>query len=328
MKALQNSVILLLFLGLLAYTVFDKIKGKENTQIDSQLRYESEVFNIELPSEFIFCGEKVPLKEPDVSEKLDREIHENVFHYANTNLILKRANRWFPKMEKIFESYGLPEDLKYLVIIESAFSNVVSPVGATGFWQIMETTGKEFGLVINEEIDERYDPIKSTHVACKYFKQAYKKFGSWTLAAASYNLGITGTERRLREQKVNSYYDLDINSETARYVFKAMAFKEIFTNPDKYKFNLKDSQKYKIEATREIQISESIDNLVDFALVQGINYKLLVRHNPWIKGKTLTVDKPVTLKIPLIVPTSVDLTSELGTPDNLGDSLEEEMVGG
>jgi len=324
-------------MGLVLYTIYRELQEKEtfSTSINAEEKIDREAFNITLPEEFYFCGEAVPLNEPDVRERLDKELHRNVFFHSNTFLLLKRANRWLPEISKVMEGYGLPDDLKYLVIIESALTNVTSPAGAVGFWQIMETTGKEFGLTINQEVDERYDPIKSTHVACRYFKQAYKRFGSWTLAAASYNRGMAGIERALEKQRVDSFYDLQLNSETAHYVFRAMAIKEIFENPGKYQYDLQAGQLYYPEKARTVEVTESIPDLVSFALQQGINYKLLKLHNPWLRSERLSVPegKTFTLKIPEVVagtPVSLDdPTTETITDDTLPlDSPTDSMTDG
>ncbi|MDW7695261.1 lytic transglycosylase domain-containing protein [Flammeovirgaceae bacterium SG7u.111] len=330
MKNLQNIIIFVLVIGIVAYALLDKLESKKASIINQEVKYEYETFNIELPKEFYFCGEEVPLTEPDISEKLDRELHSNVFFHSHTFLVLKRANRWFPKIEAILAKHGLPDDLKYLVVTESSLSNVVSPVGATGFWQIMPVTGKEFGLEINKEVDERYDPIKSTEVACRYMKQAYKKFGSWTLVAASYNMGISGVSRQLKKQKVSSYYDLALNSETARYVFRAMAIKEIFENQEKYKFELKGKQLYYEEEVQEVEVSQNINSLVDFALSLGINYKLLKLHNPWLVGNKLTIKQKgqtYKLKIPYVDGSMGDehMTSELSVSTSDQDSTLPDM---
>ncbi|MDW8287191.1 MAG: lytic transglycosylase domain-containing protein, partial [Flammeovirgaceae bacterium] len=187
MKNFQNAVILILLLGLIGYTVYDKMTEIPCMSTEERLALANT--HIEIPESFSFCGEAVPLKEPDVRERLDREMHINVFWHASTFLVIKRANKWFPRIEQILKEQGIPEDFKYLVVVESALTNVISPAGATGFWQLLPETAKVFGLEITEEIDDRYDPIKSTYAACKYIKQAYKKFGNWTLVAASYNMG-------------------------------------------------------------------------------------------------------------------------------------------
>lgn len=319
MKSLQNGLLLAIIIGLVAYTLFDRLFRPGDNAIDSAEKYAFEAYNIDLPDEISFCDEKVPLKEPDIRERFDREMHANVFFHSNTLLVIKRANKWLPDIEKELKKHGLPEDLKYLVAVESAFTNAVSPKGATGFWQIMETTARDLGLTVNDEVDERYDPARSTEAACKYLKQAYQKFGSWTLVAASYNMGITGVENALKRQRVDSYYDLELNEQTARYVFRILAFKEIMENPEKYKFNIKKRNLYYADEHREVEVSQSIPNLIDFSIQQGVNLKLLRIYNPWLRSDRLTIDRDGTtyrIKIPLN-PEEASLGGEISFLDSL-----------
>jgi len=255
----------------------------------------------DLPEKISFAGEPVPLDLPDVHERLDKELQINVYLHSSTLFLLKRANRWFPEMEKILKANGIPDDFKYLPLIESALINATSPKDAVGYWQILESSGKELGLEINKEVDERYDPIKSTEAACKYLKKAYAKFGNWALVAASYNRGMSGVARTLEEQNVSSYYDLHLNDETSRYVFRILAIKEIFENPVKYGFKLKPQHLYQAEALKHVEVDESIKDLVVFAQSQGSNYKLLKRHNPWLRQNKLTVKKGKKYQIALPV---------------------------
>lgn len=247
--------------------------------------------SLELPEELYFAGERVPLELPDVRERLDRELHINTYWHSSTIFLIKQANRWLPQIEKILEENGVPDDFKYLTAIEGGFANAVSPANAVGFWQIREGAGKENGLEIRREVDERYDPLKSTVAAAKYLKKAYNKFGSWTNAAASYNRGMAGLQRALDDQQVESYYDLLLNEETSRYVFRILAIKEIIERPEKYGFNIDKQHLYDQESLRYVEVNEDIDDLVKFSKDQGINYKLLKRHNPWLRRDKLDVDK-------------------------------------
>ncbi|MEM8893958.1 MAG: lytic transglycosylase domain-containing protein [Bacteroidota bacterium] len=242
-----------------------------------------------LPDSLSFAGEPVPLGDPDVRERLDREIHVNTFFHSSTIFLIKRSARWLPQIKPILKEEGLPEDMVYLTLIESGLQNVVSPSQAVGFWQILKGTGKELGLEINREVDERYNPIKSTRAATVYLKEAYEKFGNWTNAAASYNIGKKGLNDELVEQKVDSYYDLDTNEETGRYIFRALALKIILSDPSKFGYEIDDSHLYLPEETRPVQVTETITDLAEWANQQGINYKLLVRHNPWLRRNKLTV---------------------------------------
>lgn len=245
--------------------------------------------SFDLPSDLSFAGESVPVKIPDVRERFDKELQINTYYHSNTIFLIKRANRWLPQIEKILKEHDIPTDFKYLPLIESNLLNAVSPKEAVGYWQILETSGKEFGLEISREVDERYDPIKATEAACKYLRRAYSKFGDWTLVAASYNRGMAGMQRALDDQKVSSYYDLYLNDETSRYVFRIMAIKEIIENPLKYGFRIKPQHLYQEEPLRFVEVDRTIKDLVDFAKEQGINYKLLKRHNPWLREESLTV---------------------------------------
>lgn len=253
----------------------------------------------DLPTKAVFAGEDLPLDIPDVRERLDKELQINSYLHSNTIFLIKRANRWLPQMEKILEANGIPNDFKYLPLIESNLLNVVSPKDAVGYWQILATSGKEYGLEINKEVDERYDPIKATHAACKYLKSSYRKFGNWTLVAASYNRGMGGIDRAIDNQKVDNYYDLFLNDETSRYVFRIVAIKEIIENPARYGFKIHPELLYREESLRYVEVTETIKSLVDFANANGTNYKLLKRHNPWLRDEKLTVKKGKSYKIAL-----------------------------
>lgn len=270
--------------------------NNDEVEIES---YESPVaaVSLDLPEKVSFANESAPMKIPDVRERLDKELQINCYFHSNTIFLIKRAHRWLPQMEGILKKYGIPEDFKYLPLIESSLLNVVSPRDAAGYWQILEGSGKEYGLEVTREVDERYDPIKSTEAACKYLKQSYNKFHNWTLVAASYNRGMSGIQRALDDQQVDSYYDLYLNDETSRYVFRILAIKEIIQNPIKYGFRIKPQHLYEEEPLRFIEVKESINDLVKFSKQQGINYKLLKRHNPWLREEQLTVKKGHTYRI-------------------------------
>ena len=247
--------------------------------------------SLDVPTSASFAGEPVPLNIPDVHERFDKELQINTYLHSSTLFLMKRAHRWLPQIDSILKQNGIPEDFKYLPMIESALLNDVSPKNAVGFWQILKASGKELGLEVTKEVDERYDPLKASRAACKYLKKAYAKFGSWTLVAASYNRGISGVGKALENQKVKSYYDLFLNDETSRYVFRILAIKEISEHPEKYGFILKREHLYEAENFRLVEVKETIKSLVDFANAQGINYKLLKRHNPWLRDESLSVKK-------------------------------------
>lgn len=247
-----------------------------------------------------FAGEKVPYSDFEVRERVDREILGNTFSHSRTLIVLKRAGRWFPVIEPILQKNGLPEDLKYVAVIESDLSNVVSPAGASGFWQFMKATAPEFGLEVTDEVDERYHVEKATEAACNYFKQAYAKFNSWTLAAASYNMGMAGVSKRVEEQKQRSYYDLDLSSETTRYVARILAMKSIFENPQAYGFHISNQDLYPAIPTSTLVVNTSIPDLSAFAIENGTTLKMLRELNPWLRKNSLsnTKGKSYTVLIP------------------------------
>jgi membrane-bound lytic murein transglycosylase D len=239
------------------------------------------------PSTIDFAGEEAPLKIADVRERLDRELLINANLDATTVLILKRANRAFPVIEPILQKYNVPDDFKYLAVIESGLVNAVSPAGARGVWQFMPQTAKEHGMEVNDYVDERYHLEKSTEAACKYLLAAKEKFGSWTLAAASYNGGMSGINKKVEEQQVSNYYDLALTEETSRYVFRILALKAIMKEPQKYGFSIYSNDLYRLIPTRTIEVDSTINDLASFAKTQGINYKILKIHNPWLRDKKL-----------------------------------------
>ena len=246
------------------------------------------IFGLNIPKDLNFSNEKVPINDFNVRENIDRELLINTYWQSQTLLIHKRCNRWFPVIEPILKKYGIPDDFKYLAIVESGLNNIVSPSKATGYWQIMENTAKFYGLEINDEIDERYNIEKSTEAACKYFKDAYQKFNNWTLVAASYNMGMGGLESQLLKQRVNSFYDLLLNDETSRYIFRILAIKEIISKPKVYGYLLRKKDLYPAFSTFRLTIDSSINNLADFAINHGINYKILKILNPWLRRNQLT----------------------------------------
>ena len=240
-----------------------------------------------IPDEIIFCGERVPLENFDVYEALDYELVVNMYRHSATITYLKKAKRYFPEIEKVLKENNIPDDLKYLCVAESGLSNVVSPAGATGFWQFMKTAGNEYGLRINTNVDERYNHHKSVVAACKYFKDAYKKFKSWTLVAASYNMGMGGVSKSIESQKVDNYWDLLLNSETARYVYRIIALKLVMENPGTYGFNLDEKDLYDEIETYTIKVDSTISDLTQFAIDNGTNLKMLKHFNPWLRTNTL-----------------------------------------
>jgi hypothetical protein len=254
----------------------------------------------DLPKSMYFAGKEIYLEDADIQERLDREVLINVYLQSATSQIIKRAHRWFPIIENILKKENIPDDFKYLAVIESALvEQAKSPVGAQGFWQFMPFTAKEYQLEISTEVDERLDIEKSTHAACKYLKQANLQFNDWLLAAASYNRGIGGVNTDLHWQKATNYFDMEQNHETGRYVYRLLALKIILENQLAYGFSIPDSQKYTTIHTKKHVISSSILNLSDWAIGKGYNYKILKKLNPWLLKTHLTVkNKKYTLLLP------------------------------
>ena len=245
------------------------------------------VYSVLKPDNLKFANENIPESTFDVWERLDKELLKNIYWQSNTLLYFKRANKYFPIIEEILEKNNIPSDFKYLALIESGFEYKVSPSGAAGFWQIMKGTAREYGLEVNYAIDERYHLIKSTEAACKYLQKAYDKFGSWTMAAASYNMGINGVQRQVKKQNTNNYFNLYLNDETSRYVFRIIVIKEIMENPRKYGFVFRQNDLYSYPSVRQIRVDSTINNLYSFAQENDINYKILKRFNPWLRTSKL-----------------------------------------
>lgn len=300
----------------------DPVEEEEfvNNGDGSELTYEQQivqnyqVYAMPSPVDLTFAGEEVPMDNIVVKEALDREIHSNTYWHSNTFFYLKRANRWFPLIEQILEEEGVPEDFKYLAVIESGLQNATSPSGAKGFWQFMKKTGLDYGLEISDEVDERLHLEKATYAACDYLKKAHDKFDNWTLAAASYNMGKSGLQGQLSKQKAENYYDLLLNIETGRYVYRILAVKAIFENPEQYGFNYRPEDLYPPYQTKEIQVDSSITNIVEFANTLGSNYKTVKILNPWLKGNSLNNGKGKTYEFLLPVTDSgLDMIGEYST---------------
>jgi len=235
-----------------------------------------------LPENLNFAGESVPIHIPDVYERMDRELMVNAYWHSNSLLMIKRVNKYFPIIEPILKKHNVPADFKYIAVIESGLINATSPAGAKGIWQIMKATAKDFKLEVNNNVDERYHLEKTTELACKYFLEAKEKFGSWTLAAASYNSGRARIARYLSTQQVDNYYDLLLGEETGRYVFRILAMKELLNNPERYGFEVPETHMYKRVVTRKLPVDTAISNLASFAKMHQVNYKELKIFNPWL----------------------------------------------
>lgn len=249
------------------------------------------------PDDISFAGEKVPLDIFYTRESLERELIVNTYWHSSTILLLKRTTRWFPVIEPILKKNGVPDDFKYLCLIESNLMQAKSPAGAIGFWQILEGTAKELGLEVTEDIDQRYDVELSTEAACKYLLKSYQKYGSWSLVAASYNAGQKKISDLMTAQRVTSYHDLLMPEETERYLFRILAIKLIVEDPKKYGFKLDEGDFYAPFVGTEISISGNVTNWTEYARQQGITYKLLKYFNPWLRTEKLKNPSGKTYKI-------------------------------
>jgi len=295
---LGSSILILAFAQ---FFIFSTELSNDDELHQQQFNIKYGIFAILKPQGLNFAEEEIPINSPEIWERIDKELLKNTYWQSNTLLFFKRANKYFPIIEPILKKNNIPNDFKYLALIESGLENVVSPAGAAGFWQILSSTGREHGLEVNSAIDERYNLEKSTQVACEYLNDAYTKFGSWTMAAASYNMGKNGVRRRIAEQGTNNYYNLHLNSETSRYLFRIIAVKDIMKNPKKYGFMFRAKDLYTMPKYKTIEVDSTITNLSDFAISNGINYKLLKQFNPWLITSSLPDNsrKKYFLKIPI-----------------------------
>ncbi|TDQ29440.1 lytic transglycosylase domain-containing protein [Zeaxanthinibacter enoshimensis] len=268
--------------------------------VDKNVAKSYTITPIDIPEDLNFAGEPVPQEDPEIMERVDREFLVNTYWQSNALLLMKRAHKYFPVIEPILARNGIPDDFKYLAVAESGLQNVVSPAGATGFWQIMKATGREYGLEINDNVDERYHLAKATEAACKYLQKYKNKYGTWTLSAAAYNAGTGSIDKFMGIQEVDDYYDLLLGEETGRYVFRIMAIKEILSNPEKYGFKLEQDDYYTQVPTYEVEVDEPVSNFAKFAKMYGINYKILKRHNPWLREPHLNNSsrKKYSIEIP------------------------------
>jgi len=280
-----------------------KSDSKDNNYVKEGDKNTNETYEIKalkIPENLDFAGERVPTENDDIKERIDRELLVNTYWHSNTILLFKRANKFFPIIEPILKKNGIPNDFKYLAVIESGLLNGTSPAGAKGFWQILEGTAKESGLEVNSNVDERYHLEKSTQAACDYLKAAKARFGNWTLTAAAYNAGNRGVSSKMETQKVSSYYDLLLGDETERYILRIVAVKEIMSNPEKYGYTFEKEDLYTATPTKIIEINTPIADISQYALNLGINYKIMKLHNPWLRENTLEnkTGKTYQLKIP------------------------------
>lgn len=267
----------------------DEYKNSGILKTDKSFIPEESVAQVPFPDKISFCGEAVPLDELYTRERLERELIVTKFYHSNSILVLKRANRYFPIIEKILSEEALPDDFKYLCVIESNLdTRAISPAGAAGFWQFLKETAKQYELEVSVEIDERYNIEKSTRAAAKYLKEAYGKYGSWTLAAASYNGGMNRITQQSDRQNAETFYQMLLPEETTRYIYRILASKIFFNNPTAFGFYLKTEDFYPQIPTKEVEISSSVSNFAEYAELHKMNYLTFKELNPWLRENYLT----------------------------------------
>lgn len=277
---------------------------------DGKFPQDYKIISPKIPDNVSIFGEGVPLENFEVYERVDREILVNTYWHSATILAIKRANRWFPVIEPILKQNNIPDDFKYLAVVESNLENVISPAGATGFWQFIKSASKQYGLEVNDEVDERYDVEKSTVAACKYLNTAYKKFGNWTMSASSYNAGISGIDKWSGLQKSANYWNLVLGSETSRYVARIIAIKLIMENPSVYGYDLNKSDLYQPLKYREIELNTSVKDFADYAATLDVNYKTLKLYNPWLRDTSLKNKNKALYKIKVPIEDSIELITQ------------------
>jgi hypothetical protein len=298
----EIKIFSLIAITLVSSLLIFAVKNKEpKPKSDTNTSEFYKIKALKIPKNIFFAGERVPLEKPDIKERVDRELLVNTYWQSNGLLFFKRSHKYFPIIEPILKKNGIPDDFKYLAVIESGLMNVASPAGARGFWQLLKDTAKENGLEVNDNVDERYNLELATQAACNYLKESKKTFGTWTLAAAAYNAGITGISKKLETQQVKSYYDLLVGDETKRYVPRIVAVKEILTHPKKYGFIFEKADLYNLEPTKTIKVDTVITNIAQFSKHFGINYKTLKLYNPWLRENKLNniTNKEYNIKIPI-----------------------------
>lgn len=305
-KTLTGLGLAALFIGLVGLLSFvdrqdHPTKPKAETEKTRSFEEDYGIHSVDFPERLEFAGESFPMDDPQTQELFDRELLVNTYWQSQTVLFIKRAHRYFPVIEPILAKHGIPNDFKYLPLIESGFMPVVSPAGAVGFWQIMKGTGRDYGLEINDDVDERYHLEKATAVACQYLKEAYAEFGSWTLAAASYNMGMSGLKNQMERQRESDFFGLTLNPETARYLYRLLAVKSILSDPEAYGFHVPVEDRYPTVAVQTVKVDTTIQHVADFNKKYGITYRTLKYHNPWLRTEKLpnANGKVYEIKVPL-----------------------------
>jgi membrane-bound lytic murein transglycosylase D len=298
----KHILFLMLFViagGLAILVVTTGYTGTNDGKVEPDHRETYSVYGVEFPSRVTFAGEPVPIDLFDVMESLDRELLSNTYFHSQTIRLIKMAHRFFPQIEPILKKNLVPDDFKYLVLAESGLTQAVSPAKAVGFWQLLKGTAQEYGLEVNDEVDERYHVTRSTDAACKYLIESFRKYGNWTMTAASYNAGRKGMDTQIERQKKKNYYDLLLNEETARYLYRVLAFKLIFENPEAYGFALSEKDLYHEIPAYTIEVDSAVADFADFATEFGTNYKILKYMNPWLRDNKLKNPSRKTYEIVL-----------------------------
>ncbi|MGF1585031.1 MAG: lytic transglycosylase domain-containing protein [Bacteroidales bacterium] len=290
LKFILRSASFLLFLVVLGIVIqlFSFFKAGTETEPAKNTDHGYIIRALSIPEDLEFAGEVVPIDNFDAWESFDRELLVNTYWQSQTLLFIKRANRYFPVIEPILKEYGIPDDFKYLALAESGLTMAVSPAGAVGFWQFMRGTAGDYGLEVNDEVDERYHIEKSTVAACRFLLESYTRYNSWTMAAASYNAGRRGMDNQIGIQKESDYYDLLLNEETQRYVFRILAIKTILEDQSGYGFYVDENDLYPPISFIEIEVQSSVPDFADFAKEFNTNYKMIKFLNPWLRKPTLT----------------------------------------
>ncbi|MBQ8703501.1 MAG: transglycosylase SLT domain-containing protein [Bacteroidales bacterium] len=301
MKRLSIIAIILASVAIAGEAFIFASRKEESEEMHTRaIRADYRIYAPSIPDTLTFCGERVPLNLFYVRESLDRELVSNMYYQSSTLFNIKRATRVFPTIERILKEEGVPQDMKYLCVIESGLQNATSPAGAQGYWQFMKTTGQKYGLEVSDEIDMRNDLEASTRAACRYLKDLKRRFGGWTEAAAAYNCGEGGLGKRLANQQQVSYYELLLNQETQRYVYRILALKIIMQHPQDYGFYVRRCDTYPELPSEEVKLEGQNVDLVDFAISHGTTYKMLRTYNPWLTSSTLKNkgSKTYTVRVP------------------------------
>ena len=297
-----------LFLITILFIRSDEFITNAAEQPDEEFPQGYRIISPKFPEYLEFAGERIPTENFEVYERMDREFLSNTYWHSSTIIAIKRANRWFPVIEPILKKNNIPDDFKYMCIAESNLENVISPAGATGFWQFMKEAGVKYGLEINDQVDERYDVEKSAEAACKYLQDSYNLFGSWISAAASYNMGQEGITEQRGRQKATNYFNLVLNQETSRFVARIVALKYIMQNPQNFGFDIKEEDLYQPLEYYEVTLDSSVTDFADYAKSLGVNYFILKMYNPWLRDnkldnksrKTYVIKLPETGSIEII----------------------------